>query len=444
MEAVPFVRQHCALNKYIVQVPMSHALVYRRNEISACLLETSFFTFTRLAHIIITLYKSLNLDNSYPLSTMSFDKMTFLASTSCKSLTLSTKPKTDKGRSFNSLLSSRSKSKAKSSALSSKAQDESPLSFLAVPYTTVDHAGRPFTDIPESVHERGDKDSSSGSDSTSSTVTETRGDYVAISVDRYKPVTPQLASILITPSRSASTRSNKGNRRGKQVRFVTEPTQPILRSMPAIERYDVLQGMSPSTILTNTSSHWKPAVHVRGGAREYYEPALPTRRYGLRRPMQSAAINSPPTPIEETENGEELMPISPLSPADHIYLQAPNTLATASPRNPLKRSNASYDSTTSTSSRASFTDIPYTRHTRHSVYTSSAQAAALALCNKIRAVRAGEVFARRAMLEKRSTMKQDEEDDVEEVGVDVQSDADAYADYDSETSAFCEGWGRRG
>jgi len=270
---------------------------------------------------------------------MSFDKMAFLTTTSHKGLSLTTTTKKQKGRS----LISRFKSTSKSTNVTNKDESEKPLTFLAIPYTTtVDNAGRPFTDIPDPMCETTSSSSSASTESCSS-------GYQAVSVDRCASF-PQLTSILITP-----TAGPKPSHSRKHVHFATEPAELI----------------SLSTTRRRTPRHI-----------------------------------SPPSPLteEDINKTKAWLPISPLAPA-------------TTQRFPLKRSNASYDSATSTSSSCS----------RHDAYTAAAESATVALRDKIRAARVGEVFAKRAM------MARAYEDEGEGEGED-----------DGEDAISPEGWGRRG
>jgi len=267
---------------------------------------------------------------------MSFDKMAFLTTTSHKGLSLTTTTKKPKGRS----LFSRLKSISMSSNVTDSNENARPLTFLAVPYTTVDHAGRPFTDIPEPMYET--------RSSFENTSTESCGSkYQAISVDRYKSF-PQLTSILITP-----TQSTKRSRSRKHVHFATEPAQLISHSRRRAPR------------------------HI-----------------------------SPPSSLLENDNTPKpYMPISPL------FLTASTTQRVL-----LKRSNASYDSVTSTSSS----------YFRQDAYTAAAEPATVALRDKIRAARAGEVFAKRAMMAR------------------AHANGEGESEGEGEYAISPEGWGRRG
>lgn len=339
----------CRKNIYIVQeTHVSHLLIHNARKIGNAFhhyIHVHIFSHLHIpqtAHTTSTSY--ISPFQSQDQTTMSFDKMAFLTTTSHQGLSLSLtnniKAKKQKGRSFFSRIKPTSKSN-----ITDEHENERPLSFLAIPYTTtVDNAGRPFMDIPEPVYEI--ETSSSGSASTQSCNSE----YQAVSVARYKPTT-QLTSILITPTQGNYKRSGSRNR--KHVRFASEPAQLISHS---------------------------------------------TRR---RRPTIS-----PPSPLAEDDNNntKPYLPISPLYPT-----------TSTTQRIPLKRSNASYDSTTSTSSSSS----------RHDAYTAAAESATVALRDKIRAARAGEVFAKRAMLARAC------------------DDGEGEGEGEGEYAISPEGWGRR-
>jgi len=161
-----------------------------------------------------------------------------------------------------------------------------------------------------------------------------------------------------------------------------------------------LLGVSATTILP-----------IDNGGEDDDKPASPVS-------PRLCSITSTPTALYGTRSHSR-----PSSAA----LPCSTTPTATTPRPALKRSNASYDSATRTSIRPD-------------PFTASAHAASIALCAKIRAVRAGEVGARKAML---AAAAEAEVQKVES-GAGGEGEEVHVDDEDARAIDVCEGWGRRG